>query len=151
MTPDSSQANFPQLRFREGVGSAHTSTCLQKSINLEINIMIRTIAFIIAALTTVALACPGAPPSSSNVPGTAAMTSPDHGHSPAEHAADANGKVHVADDGTKFDPPVSKTKIPDEAWACVMGGKVHYASMKKGSGECPLCGMELKQHAAHQK
>ena len=51
--------------------------------------------------------------------------------------------VHVAENGTRFDPPVAKERIPDEAWACVMGGKVHYASMKKGDGECPVCGMNL--------
>jgi hypothetical protein len=113
--------------------------------------MKRTVAFIIVALTTVALACPGAQPSSCHTPGKAAMTSPDPGQSPSEHKAHADGKVQVSDKGTEFDPAVSKDKIPDEAWACVMGKKVHYASMKKGSGECPLCGMNLKQHAAHQK
>lgn len=113
--------------------------------------MKRTVALIIVALTTVALACPGGGPPSTHNPNPTAMTSPDHGHSPAEHKDHkAAGKVHVADDGTKFDPPVSKDRIPDEAWACVMG-KVHYASMKKGNGKCPLCGMKLVQHAAHQK
>lgn len=58
-------------------------------------------------------------------------------------------KVEVKAEGTKFDPPVAKEKIPDEAWACVMRGTVHYASLDKGTGKCPTCKMKLKQHAAH--
>ncbi len=58
--------------------------------------------------------------------------------------------VEVAKDGTRFDPPVPKEKIPNDAWACVMKGTVHYASMEKGEGKCPTCGMNLAQHAAHQ-
>lgn len=112
--------------------------------------MKRIVAFLIIALAIAALAYPGALSSDCHIPGKVAMASPDHDHSPSEHKAHADGKVHVADNGTKFDPAVSKDKIPDEAWACVMGGKVHFASMKKGNGECPLCGMNLKQHAAHQ-
>lgn len=71
------------------------------------------------------------------------------GHDHSAQATPSGGKVKVAADGTKFDPPVSKDKIPDEAWACVMGGKVHYASTDKGTGKCPVCKMKLNQHAAH--
>ncbi|MBW2465005.1 MAG: hypothetical protein JRH11_25375, partial [Deltaproteobacteria bacterium] len=46
---------------------------------------------------------------------------------------------------TRFDPPVEPSKIPDGAWACVMG-TVHYASLDQGDGNCPICGMELVQH-----
>lgn len=113
--------------------------------------MKRTIAFLIIALTTVALASPAASQCCGPTTGPAAMTSPDQDHSPSDHKAQSDGKVHVDQDGTKFDPAVSKDKIPDEAWACVMGGKVHYASMNKGNGKCPICGMKLQQHAAHQK
>lgn len=114
--------------------------------------MKKIVALIIVALTTVALACPSGPVSPSNARNSTAMSSPDHDHSSSEHKNHAAaGKIQIADDGTKFDPPVSKDKIPNEAWACVMGGKVHYASMKKGNGDCPLCGMRLTQHAAHQK
>jgi len=102
------------------------------------------------ALSVATLACPGGMTSTGQGGGASAMTSPDHDHSTSEHNH-KNGKVHVADEGTKFGPPVAKEKIPDEAWACVMGGKVHYAAMKKGNGKCPLCGMNLVQHAAHQK
>lgn len=68
----------------------------------------------------------------------------------AATSAPATDLVEVAKDGTKFDPPVPKEKIPHDAWACVMKGTVHYASMEKGEGKCPTCGMNLTQHAAHQ-
>ena len=101
------------------------------------------------ALTMATLACPGGMVPPEQVGGSSsAMTSPDHDH--GEHAH-KDEKVQVAKDGSKFDPPVAAEKIPNEAWACVMGGKVHYASMTKGNGKCPLCGMNLVQHAAHQK
>lgn len=101
------------------------------------------------ALSVATLACPGGRISPGQVDGfESAMVSPDHDHGEHTHQ---DGKVRVAEDGTKFDPPVAAEKLPDEAWACVMGGKVHYASMTKGNGKCPLCGMNLVQHAAHQK
>ncbi len=101
------------------------------------------------ALSVTALACPGGVIPPGHAGGSpSAMASPDHDH--GEHAHE-DGKVQVAEDGTKFDPPVAAERIPHEAWACVMGGKVHYASMTKGNGKCPLCGMNLVQHAAHQK
>lgn len=59
--------------------------------------------------------------------------------------------LEITKEGSKFDPPVSAKKIPHEAWACVMNGTVHYASMDKGDGKCPTCKMKLVQHAAHQK
>jgi hypothetical protein len=59
-------------------------------------------------------------------------------------------KVAVSAEGTKFDPAVPVAQIPDEAWACVMGGTVHYAAMDKGTGKCAICKMNLVQHAAHQ-
>lgn len=110
-----------------------------------------TIAFIIAALTTAVLACPGSSPNSGCAPDNTAMASPDHDHSSSEHKAHTKGTVEVADDGTKFDPPVAKDRMPDGSWACIMGGTVHYASMKKGKGECPLCGMDLKQTKIQRK
>ena len=103
-------------------------------------------------LATVSLACPGGQQSqgrSDTAP--SAMLSPEHDHSQHKSHSHKKGELHIADDGTRFDPPVPKEKIPNEAWACVMGGKVHYAAMKKGNGECPVCGMNLVQHAAHQK
>ena len=107
------------------------------------------ILFFTLALSVATLACPGGmvPPGQAGE-APSAMTSPDHAHGELAHN---DGKVHVAKEGTKFDPPVAADKVPDEAWACVMGGKVHYASMTKGNGKCPLCGMNLVQHAAHQK
>lgn len=55
--------------------------------------------------------------------------------------------VKVEREGTKFDPPVKPSDIPDGAWMCDMG-TVHFASLEKGSGKCPICGMALKNKAA---
>ena len=57
----------------------------------------------------------------------------------------ANKKVVVAATGTKFDPSISPSQLPENAWACVMGGKVHYAKMEKGDGKCEICKMNLSQ------
>ena len=57
--------------------------------------------------------------------------------------AKASQLVEVPKAGKKFDPPVSKDKIPAGAWYCDMG-TVHYARMDKGDGTCPLCHMKLK-------
>ena len=54
--------------------------------------------------------------------------------------------VAVTAEGTKFDPPVSPEQIPDGAWMCSMGGKVHYARTEAGDGKCAVCGMKLQQH-----
>ena len=52
--------------------------------------------------------------------------------------------VVVSKDGSKFDPPVDSTKIPEGAWMCDMG-TVHYAALEQGDGKCPECGMALKE------
>lgn len=66
--------------------------------------------------------------------------------STAPSAEQASGDlVSVAPDGTRFDPPVPASKIPDGAWMCDMNGEVHYASMAQGNGDCPVCGMHLVQ------
>ncbi len=67
------------------------------------------------------------------------------GDQPAKATAD--GTVEVAKSGTKFDPPVDKSKIPDGAWMCDMGS-VHYASLDPGDGKCPTCGMKLVRKGA---
>ncbi|QED28128.1 hypothetical protein FRD01_12980 [Microvenator marinus] len=59
-------------------------------------------------------------------------------------AVAAKDTVEVKKDGTKFDPKVEKSQIPDGAWYCDMGD-VHYARMDKGDGKCELCGMMLTQ------
>lgn len=56
-------------------------------------------------------------------------------------------RVEVAKTGTKFEPPVKPEVIPDGAWMCDMG-TVHFASLEKGEGKCPTCGMALKQKGA---
>ena len=58
---------------------------------------------------------------------------------------EASNTVEVASDGTRFDPPEAKENMPDGAWICDMG-KAHFASMTKGDGQCPTCGMSLKEH-----
>lgn len=59
-------------------------------------------------------------------------------------------KVAVAAEGSKFDPAVPVAQMPDGAWACVMGGTVHYAAMDKGEGKCKICKMKLVQPAGDQ-
>ena len=61
---------------------------------------------------------------------------------PAEKAEGA--KVTVTKEGGKIDPPVKPSAIPDGAWMCKMG-TVHYASLDKGDGKCPICGMNLTE------
>ena len=57
----------------------------------------------------------------------------------------ASDKVEVAENGTRFDPPVSSARIPDGAWMCDMKGEVHYAAKHQGDGKCPVCSMTLVQ------
>lgn len=65
---------------------------------------------------------------------------------PGQTVVAEDSTVDVAKDGTKFDPKVDKSKLPDGAWYCDMGG-VHYARMDEGDGKCELCGMKLKKKA----
>lgn len=65
-------------------------------------------------------------------------------HDGPHHGAET---VEVSADGTKFEPPIEKDKLPADVWYCDMG-TVHYASTQKGDGKCPLCGMKLVQHEA---
>lgn len=54
--------------------------------------------------------------------------------------------VDVAEAGSKFDPPVKPRQLPNGAWYCDMG-TVHWAGMKKPEdGNCPMCGMKLKEY-----
>jgi hypothetical protein len=52
--------------------------------------------------------------------------------------------VSVAENGTKFDPAVEVSRLPDGVWYCEMD-KSHYASKTEGDGECPVCGMKLQK------
>jgi hypothetical protein len=81
----------------------------------------------------------------------------DHEGGDHDHAHDENGDesgekggqkaeiVDVPKDGTKYDPSVKADQMPEGAWHCNMNSKVHYAAMNKGDGECPVCGMDLKE------
>lgn len=63
---------------------------------------------------------------------------------PGQSGVTEDSTVEVDKDGTKFDPKVDKSKLPDGAWYCDMGG-VHYARMDKGDQKCEICGMKLEQ------
>jgi len=90
-----------------------------------------------------------------------AATKPAETKPAAEEPADAKGTAAKADkaandfaevsrEGTKFDPPVAKAKIPPGAHYCDMG-TVHYARMERGDGKCPECGMMLTLMPADAK
>lgn len=57
----------------------------------------------------------------------------------------------IPEDGKKFDPMSAEDAVPDGMWMCSMGGKVHWVQHEKGEGECPVCGMYLKQKGAKDK
>ncbi len=59
----------------------------------------------------------------------------------------AEGMIELTAEGTIFDPPISKDRVPDGAWICDMG-TVDYASGEPGDGTCPVCNMRLVQHRA---
>jgi|SRR5690554_2847778 len=61
---------------------------------------------------------------------------------PAQKSA-SKDTIKVTKEGAEIDPKVDKSKLPDGAWYCDMGG-VHYARMDKGDGKCALCGMKLQ-------
>ena len=58
-------------------------------------------------------------------------------------ATEAKGFETVAPQGTRFDPPVPASRIPEDAWMCDMDGQVHYATNEKGNERCPICSMYL--------
>lgn len=67
-------------------------------------------------------------------------------HEGDHHASEGESEaVEVPEGGKEFDPSVSADRMPKGAWHCDMKGKVHYAAMEKGDGECPVCGMDLVQ------
>jgi hypothetical protein len=68
-------------------------------------------------------------------------------HAATDHAATEpeGATVSVAQDGTRFDPAVTPAEIPVGAWLCDMNGAVHYASLSRGDGTCPICNMDLTQ------
>ncbi|MFB6351485.1 MAG: hypothetical protein ABEK29_06820 [Bradymonadaceae bacterium] len=68
-----------------------------------------------------------------------------HDDSSDEQAEGEAELVEVTEEGKKFEPSVDVSRIPQGAWHCNMNDKVHYAATKKGDGECPVCGMDLKK------
>lgn len=87
------------------------------------------------SLSILLLGCggPAQTPSASGSPSAAAST------------AEPGKTVEVSAEGTRFDPAVPVEQMPAGAWACVMKGTVHYASMDQGEGKCPVCKMKLVQ------
>jgi hypothetical protein len=107
-----------------------------------------SLAFAFGCESTGADATPQADSAPENTPASRAeekaKASSSHG-SPTPVDSPGGGHAEVSKDGTKFDPPVEKARIPDGAWICDMG-TVHYARMERGDGVCPLCKMDLKAH-----
>ncbi len=58
-------------------------------------------------------------------------------------ATEATTLETIAPEGTRFDPPVPASRIPEDTWMCDMDGQVHYAAKEKGNGRCPICSMHL--------
>lgn len=67
----------------------------------------------------------------------------DHARGAAKKSSKAT-PVSVTREGSEFEPPISKQRIPAGAWYCDMG-TVHYARTAEGDGQCPSCGMTLVQ------
>lgn len=61
------------------------------------------------------------------------------------HSAPA-AMVELPPEGRQFTPPIKPEQVPAGAWYCDMG-TVEYARPEQGDGQCPVCGMKLKQRA----
>ena len=105
---------------------------------------------LLLVLTAGALGCEKAPEEpAAEVP---AEVTAEPAQAPAEPptaeptaAPQAAAPVTVTEEGSKFDPAVAVAQLPAGAWYCDMG-TVHWAAMKApADGNCPLCGMKLKQ------
>ncbi|MCP4448932.1 MAG: hypothetical protein GY811_26905 [Myxococcales bacterium] len=57
--------------------------------------------------------------------------------------------IKPAAKGTKYEPAVNKSQVPDGVWICDMG-TVHFAAGEKGEGTCDICGMYLVQKRAEK-
>ena len=68
--------------------------------------------------------------------------------SDAAQATEPTGLETIAAEGTRFDPPVPVSRIPEDTWICDMSGQVHYAAKDKGNGQCPICSMRLVRKTA---
>ena len=60
------------------------------------------------------------------------------------HGEPATAPLALSAEGTRFDPAVEASSLPEGAWICDMG-TVHYARSVQGDGECPICHMRLVQ------
>ena len=92
--------------------------------------------FILGAVLAMA-GCKQGTPSPSDAPSSEAVQS-----------TEASALETVAPDGTRFDPPVPASRIPENAWRCDLNGQVHYAAKEKGDGQCPICSMRLVRKPA---
>ena len=59
-------------------------------------------------------------------------------------------KVEVPEGGKEFKPAIDPEKLPDGVFYCPMGAS-HWAQHEKGDGQCPVCGMNLKEKTSDQK
>ena len=50
--------------------------------------------------------------------------------------------------GKEFEPPIPSEAVPEGAWYCDMNDTAHWVQHEKGDGECPVCGMFLKEKGA---
>ena len=62
----------------------------------------------------------------------------------AAPAATEPAEAGLPADGTKHDPPIELSEVPEGAWYCDMG-TAHYTQKSEGDGKCPLCGMALHE------
>ncbi|MFW6053197.1 MAG: efflux RND transporter periplasmic adaptor subunit [Persicimonas sp.] len=53
-------------------------------------------------------------------------------------------KEDIPEEGKEFDPPVPSEAVPEGTWFCDMGTS-HWIQHEEGDGECPVCGMHLKE------
>lgn len=86
-------------------------------------------------------ATPAEAPSAEPAPATEPAPAPE----PNVPAAAGEGMATVAPGGSRFDPPIAATRVPEGAWFCDMG-TVHYAAREAGA--CAVCGMTLVQRTA---
>ncbi len=69
----------------------------------------------------------------------------DESDSEEDHAEHIElSKEDIPEEGKEFDPPVPSESVPEDMWFCDMGTS-HWIQHEEGDGECPVCGMHLKE------
>ncbi len=111
-------------------------------------------ASLVAALALVgAIGCDDPPSEESVGPNTEAVVAPPpQPETPSEPATgdqSGDGLVTLSEAGLRFDPPLPKSRVPEGAYYCDMG-TVHFAALARGTGQCPLCRMQLQHMEADE-